>query len=230
MTVALLQMDGMAVRFRRHAQARRLVLRYDPASDEFRVSLPSGVSARTAERFVRDHRDWMLNERARHPHPLGPGDMLPYLGIGRRIAYTDISPRTIRLEEDCLTVGGPADQAPARLQRWLRASARAHIAPIARGYGDRLNVAPSRISIGDMRTRWGSCSSRGTLRFNWRIMLAPPPVVRYLVAHEVAHLLELNHSPRFWAHVARLCAEWRQHRSWLTHHGGALMAVRLAAV
>ena len=85
-----------------------------------------------------------------------------------------------------------------------------------------LGVHPTGLAIRDPRTRWGSCSSRGTLSFSWRLVLAPPEVLRYVAVHEVCHLVEPNHQPQFWALVERLLPGWREQRTWLRRHGSSL--------
>jgi predicted metal-dependent hydrolase len=105
-----------------------------------------------------------------------------------------------------------------------RAAAREVVSTLAEEEAARLDVTYERIRIGDQRTRWGSCSARGTLSFNWRLVLAPPDVLDYVVVHELAHLLVPDHSPRFWQLVEQRRPQWRAQRAWLREHGPELLA------
>ena len=107
-----------------------------------------------------------------------------------------------------------------------RAAARELVSTLARDEAKHIGVRYHRIRIGGQRTRWGSCSSRGTLSFNWRLVLAPVEVLDYVVVHELCHLRVPNHSRRFWALVERHRPHWRDQRDWLRRHGGELLAFR----
>lgn len=104
-----------------------------------------------------------------------------------------------------------------------RAQAAEIFARKAAYYAARMGVTYQRIAIRDQKTRWGSCSSRGNLNFNWRLVLAPVPVLDYVVIHELAHRREMNHSPRFWSIVAEMMPDYQMHRKWLRDHGDSLM-------
>jgi len=118
-----------------------------------------------------------------------------------------------------LRVPGAAETADKRVERFLRAAAQSD-------FGDAVeHVAARRVTIKDTRSRWGSCTSDGRLAFSWRLVMAPPFVLEYVAAHECAHLLEMNHSPAFWAHVANCRPAWKQERAWLRQHGRDLHAV-----
>lgn len=224
------ELDGVQVpvALRRHARAKKMILRVDAATGDIKLTAPNHVPARELKRFLGESTSWISAERAKVAAlpALGHGDMLPLFGRPHRMEYTDCSPRKVASSPGVITVGGPIDQAPARLERWLRAQAKTVISEDASAFADTLGTSFERVSIGDMKTRWGSCSSSGTLRFNWRLLLAPDAVRRYVAAHEVAHLLEMNHSPRFWHHVETLVADYRSHRKWLRTEGRDLMRLR----
>jgi len=223
--------DGasMQVLVRPHATARRMVLRYDARTDKARVTVPKGAKVAAVERFVSKHVGWLQTERQRNAHvpALAHHGLLPFRGDDHRLVFTGISPRGVKVADGALVVGGPADQASARLARWLKAQAKADLEVAVARFTDALGVQHRRISVGDMSSRWGSCSSTGTLRFSWRLIMAPPRVLDYVAAHEVAHILEMNHSPAFWSHVDALMPGWGEARAWLRRDGRALMAVRL---
>ena len=125
---------------------------------------------------------------------------------------------------------GPPAQVPARLKGFLRAQARADITAAVRAHSARLGRPFARLSLRDTRSRWGSCSAEGNLMLSWRLVMAPPAVLDYVAAHEVAHLVELNHSPRFWALVERLCPDHATQRRWLAENGTALHRYRFDAL
>ena len=155
---------------------------------------------------------------------------LPYRGedISVRLAEAPEEERTEVVQgEDGLTIRRGRDrQAPqAALREWLADRAREAFAERAAYFAPRLGVKYTRLSIRDQRTVWGSCTKAGHLSFNWRIILAPPATLDYLVIHELSHLLEMNHSKAFWAHVASQCPQWRTHRDWLREHSRNLKEV-----
>lgn len=220
--------ETVPVRLRRNARAKKMILRIDGVNGDIKLTAPKHVSLSALRGFLKEHKNWIEIERSKvQAHAaLGPGDTLPYLGESYVLEFLDTPPRKVRIEEGEILVGGPADQAPARLERWLRRQAKTYLGHDAHGFADQLGVSIGRVSIGDMKSRWGSCSSSGTLRFNWRLLLAPVDVRRYVAAHEVAHLLEMNHSPRFWGHVEGLMPDYSLHRKWLRAHGSDLMRLR----
>jgi predicted metal-dependent hydrolase len=210
-------MGGRTVRYtvRRSERARRMRLRVLPGGG-VEVVLPRGFTLREAATFVRREWRWVLRALDRvqpaAPAALGDGASLPYLG--RTLRDGDVLALA-------LTAGTPV---AAAVESWYRAEARRVIAARAAARAAALGVTHGRITIKDTRSRWGSCSSKGNLNFSWRLLLAPAEVLDYVVAHEVAHLRELNHSPRFWALVASLCPDYRTPRAWLRAHGHELAA------
>lgn len=221
--------EEVEVRVRQNAQARRMILRVCPTSGDIKLTVPKRTGKRAAQRFVTSHLDWIGNERSRALEitPLGHGDTLMFEGQPLTVCYTDVSPRGVNTCDGAIHVGGPADHAPRRLLVWLKAEARKRVAAASERHATALGVQFNRIGIGDMKSRWGSCSSRGTLKFNWRLVMAPAEVLDYVAAHEVAHLLEMNHSDRFWAHVERCVQGYERHRRWLKHNGQGLFAVKI---
>ena len=224
-----LDLDGeiVPVKVRRNAQARRMILRVCPNSGEIRLTLPKRASTRAANRFLDDHLDWINIEREKAGpcHPIGSGDAVPFQGIDRELIFTGVPPRTVRAHDDRIEIGGPAEHANKRLLNWFKKQARGQLIGCADQHARRLGVAFGRVSIGDMRSRWGSCSSKKTLRFNWRLVLAPPEILSYVAAHEVAHLVEMNHSPAFWAQVEACDPGYKAHRAWLKQEGQRLFSV-----
>ncbi len=223
--------ETLPVRLRRNARAKKMILRVDGVNGDIKLTSPKHVSLSSLRAFLQEHSGWVERERAKLnvQGPLAHGDTIPYMGQSHIVAFLNEAPRKVEVLEGRILVGGPADQAAARLERWFRAEAKKRIGDDAIAYAGQLDVSVGRVSIGDMKSRWGSCSSTGTLRFNWRLLLAPPAVRRYVAAHEVSHLLEMNHSPRFWAHVAAIMPDYAAHRKWLRANGSDLMRLRFSA-
>lgn len=224
----LIDGETIPVSLRRNTQAKRMILRIDSASGDVKITVPTRVSMRAVQRFLDQHIDWVKTERAKRPKApaIVHGMQIPYRGNEYLLHFTDTPPRTVTINDGTITVGGPVDQAPARLERWMRLQARQQLEQDASFYASKLGVTFAKISIGDMKTRWGSCSSKQTLKFNWRLILAPEIVRRYVAAHEVSHLLEMNHSARFWEHVAHCMTDYKVHRRWLKSKGDILMRLQ----
>ena len=124
--------------------------------------------------------------------------------------------------EPALIVGGAEAHLPRRLTDWLKARAKAELAAACGAHARRMGLSFRRLSVRDQKSRWGSCSARGNLSFSWRLILAPPFVLDYLAAHEVAHLAHHDHSPRFWALVRAHCEDVDRAEAWLREHGTGL--------
>ncbi|MCA0422306.1 MAG: M48 family metallopeptidase [Proteobacteria bacterium] len=213
------------VRLRRNAAARRLILRLRADSGEAVLTLPARTSLKDARAFLDRYGGWIAERKARLPArvPLEDGAVLPLRGAPCQLRSLGGSGRgRITLEEGILSVPGEAAHLPRRALDWLKAEAKADLTAAVARHAATLGVRVGRITVKDTRSRWGSCSAAGALAFSWRLILAPPHVLDYLAAHEVAHRLEMNHSDRFWRVVARTCPEWQAAEAWLTAHGTGL--------
>lgn len=202
---------------RRSARARRITVKVDPRDGGVEVVLPRGASEADAARAVVELEDWIVKHQAKvidareRLHSERPAGTVPYLG------------RDLVLGEDV-----PAD--PVALERWYRRQARKELEPrvraavteLASTAPGRIRIECSRTAIRDQRTRWGSCSAKGTISLNWRLLLAPDEVAEYVVVHEVCHLAEMNHSANYWELVAALFPEYERPRRWLRDHGSSL--------
>lgn len=203
---------------------RRLTLRFDAKEDRLVVVRPKGVAVREAMAFVNERHDWIRARLAAVPPrvPFADGVAIPLLGVPHLIRHRPEARRGVWAEEGEIGVSGLAEHLPRRLTDWLKARARAEITPRARTLAESLDRPLGRISLRDGRTRWGSCTAKGDLSFSWRLVLAPEPVLHYVVAHEVAHLAELNHSHRFWAVVRQLAGDTAEAQKWLKANGARL--------
>ncbi|CAA7618167.1 Protein containing DUF45 [Magnetospirillum sp. LM-5] len=213
----------VAVTVRRSALAKRTAIRIDPLRGAVLV-LPPRASRADAERFLLAHRAWVAERLDRLPaaQSLAPGQRVDILGEPHVIRHCPAARRGVWIEGGELCVSGLAEQVPRRVTAFLRNQAKAIIARHVGELSARLGRRSGRLTIRDTRSRWGSCSSRGDLSFSWRLVMAPEWVLAYVVAHELAHLVEMNHSPAFWNVVASLSPDAARARGWLKRHGAGL--------
>jgi predicted metal-dependent hydrolase len=186
--------------------ARRLRLRFDEASGTLKLTCPARTSRRKALAWALDQRDWIETQlaRAEPAEPFVDGATVPVEGREVRIEHAASHPRTPQLDDGVLRVGGPEAGLSRRIEIYLRKRSLDVMSREVAEYAEAAGVPASGVTVGDAGTRWGSCSSAGRIRLSWRLILAPPHVRRFVVAHEVAHLVHLDHSPRFKALEARL--------------------------
>lgn len=186
--------------------ARRLRLKFDEASGTLKLTCPWRMSRKAALSWALDQREWIAAQLERmHPaEPFEPGALIPLEGREVRIVWDPAAPRAAILDNGALRLGGPQSSVSRRVEAYLKRRAVETMSREVAEYASRIDVTASAVSVGDAGTRWGSCSSQRKIRLSWRLILAPPPVRRYVVAHEVAHLVHLDHGPRFKALEARL--------------------------
>lgn len=218
------------VEVRVSTRSRRLSMRVDAARNIVRISTPPRVPDADIRLFVERHKDWLHQRLSAVPDrmPFLPGATIPILGVDHVIRHVPGGPRTphrvvLTGGGHELRVGGEAAFVPRRVADYLKGEARKLAATRSQEKAARLGARVVAVSVRDTRSRWGSCSPGGRLSFCWRLILAPEPVFDYVVAHEVAHLREMNHSARFWAVCAGLTdGDVADHRDWLRAHGARL--------
>jgi predicted metal-dependent hydrolase len=205
-------------------RSRRLTLRLDGLADRVVVVVPPGVPRRDVLAFTREKEAWLAARLDALPPriPFAAGSVIPLLGEPHLIRHAAEARRGVWAEDGVLHVSGRPEHLARRLRDHLIKRAKAEIAPRAHAHAETLGRRVARLSLRDPRSRWGSCSAEGALSFSWRLVLAPGAVLDYVVAHEAAHLAELNHSRRFWAVVDRLAGDTAAARSWLKEHGTRL--------
>lgn len=216
----------VTVSLRRSTQARRLSLRVSRLDGRVTLSMPKRCPEAEARAFVEEKAAWIRSHLAsRAPEQqVRFGGAIPYFG-----QPTEIVPgagRAARFVDGRIEVPGDEDRLGARLQAFLKLQAQMRLRVASDHYAKVLGVSYGRITMRDTRSRWGSCTSAGNLMYSWRLIMAPEPVLDYVAAHEVAHRVEMNHSDRFWAQVARICPDYETHRSWLRREGEALHRYR----
>lgn len=220
----LLPHGPTAVTWRRSARARRISLRIDPRQGGVVITLPTRAAQSAGRALLMDHAGWVAERLARLPGVVAfaDGTAFPLDGAPVRIAH-DPAARGVRLEGAALRVGGAPEFLARRVTDYLRAAARRKLgaAALAKASGAGLRVR--RVVVKDTRTRWGSCTADGTLMFSWRLVMAAPEVQDYVVAHEVAHLRHMDHSPRFWALVGQLTPHRAAATAWLAASGAGLL-------
>jgi predicted metal-dependent hydrolase len=218
--------DTLPVTFVRSARARRASLRVDPAHRRIVLTAPMRMSRATAVGFAETQAGWIAARLKRLParRPFADGAEVPLFGEPHRVRHRGDRRGTVWLEEGEIHVAGHPDHLPRRLRDWLTAQLRARLIPLVHAKAERAGRPFKRISVRDSRSRWGSCGPDGGLSFSWRLVFAPPEVLDYLVAHEVAHLVHLNHGPRFWALAEALCdGPMATPRAWLRANGETLL-------
>ena len=210
---------------RRSANARKLRLVIDPRDGSVRLTLPARASLRRALVWVEEKRGWIEQELTKllPPQPIGPGSLIPVEGVDHLVEWMEGTGRRVSRADNRLLVGGPREAISGRVVRWLRAEALRVLDAETRAFGARAGVTIARVSIGDPKGRWGSCSSSGNIRYNWRLIMAPANVRIATVAHEVAHRVHMDHSAAFHRQVERLLGRSPEpERAWLRLNGTGL--------
>ena len=231
--VGTLVIDGeeIPVRFKRNARARRIILRLNPKGEGVTLTLPAGMPEREALEFARSNTAWIAARLKRQPESIAfrDGAEIPLRGETHMLCHLPEARGTVWIEPchvdgECPTIciAGRVEHLERRLKDWLKAEARKDLVAASSHYADLMGLKYSNITVRDQTSRWGSCSSSGALSYSWRLILAPSDVLDYVAAHEVAHLAEMNHGPRFWKLVETHCAQTKTARHWLKQHGTSL--------
>jgi len=223
---------SLPLRIVENDRARRLTLRIDPGGQGLRITVPPGMRMAEIDRFLDRHHGWLEARLAKLPDRpmLRPGVKIPIRGVPHRIVHEPSKRGTVVVSRDergpLLIVHGERIHLPRRIADYLKREAKRDIGALVDKHTAKAGRRAKSIRFKDTTSRWGSCSSAGNLSFSWRIMMAPPAVIDYLVAHEVAHLKEMNHGPKFWKLCVQLCPDTELCRSWLKRNGGALQAIQ----
>lgn len=224
--VSLRLEDGREVpcRLKPNPRAKRLILRLDPETDGAVITCPPGVSRAEALAFAGRHTAWLEARLVAQPArtEFVDGAEVPFLGIPHVVCLRPDQGRRVTRTAGEICVGGDPAFAARRLTDWFKREARRRILEEVPVFCARLGVRAGRVTVRDTRSRWGSCAGSGNLSFSWRLIFAPEDVLRYVVAHEVAHLREHNHGRRFWTLVEEVCPDMTAARAWLRAHGSGL--------
>lgn len=214
------------VYLRRSARARRYSLKVSNTDGQVSLILPNHAPETAALEFARRQEGWLRTALARQPKPEIPAYGGTISFRGQPLLLVEGTGRSVRLVGDQLEIPGPPDRLAARLAGFLKVRAREDLAAATASYAAALDRRVAALTLRDTKSRWGSCSAAGRLMFSWRLVMAPPPVLSYVAAHEVAHLVEMNHSPAFWRLVQSLMPDYQPHRAWLRQNSAGLHAIR----
>ncbi len=212
----------------RSTRSRRFTLRVRAASRDVLLTMPARASMAAAREFAERHSAWIGVRLARLPHPVAfePQATTPLRGVDHTIVPRPGARGVVWTEAGehgpLICVAGERPHVARRVHDFLRREAMKDIEAAVARHAKAINVQPKRLAVRDTVSRWGSCSSAGRLSFSWRLILAPPYVLDYLAAHEVAHMVHMNHSPKFWALVGRVSPDVKRAEAWLKAHGASL--------
>jgi predicted metal-dependent hydrolase len=218
---------GAPVSIRVNPRARRLLLRVDAASRRVELVLPKGVATAHGIKFLAAQRAWIAARLLALPVPVpfAEGAVVPVFGAPHRICRTgDPAAPPVAIVDGEIRVRGDPAHLARRVRDHLVRLAREELGRRARQCAARIGRPVARVGVRDTKSRWGSCSSKGAISFSWRLVLMPEAVMDYVVAHEVAHLAEMNHGPRFWRLVRTLTPDYATPRAWLQRHRGQLFS------
>lgn len=214
------------VNIRRSTRARRISLRVSRFDATVTLTLPPRATVAQAMSFAQTQTEWLRAALERVPMVRRPlfGQALPFRG--RELVLTPAQVRAPVVEGDRLLAPPDPAHLALRVETYFKHCARLHLHAASTRYAAALGLPFRKITLRDTRSRWGSCAADGSLSYSWRLIMAPEGVLDYVAAHEVAHLAQMNHSPAFWAVVARLRPDYAPQRAWLKTHGNTLHAIR----
>ena len=224
--------SGFNVDIVNNSRSKRLTLRLKPNGRGAKVTTPPHVGDRDIRNFIEKNKNWIRVRLARMPKLMIPEDgvFVPYEGVEHKITHLDrprgIVEAKLVAGEPTLLVPGQVEHMGRRVIDFMKKQARTKLDVAVNIHATSLGARPKTLRITDSKSRWGSCSSARTLSFSWRIVMAPCQVLNYLAAHEVAHLREMNHSPKFWQLVEDICPDMKQQKAWLKKHGRELHALQ----
>jgi len=229
---SVVDLDGVPLRLTVNRRARRVSIRIDAARGQAVAVAPSERRLADAVAFARTKTAWIADRLAERPEGSGayaPGSTVPLEGVDIRLEQTPGSAAAQLVDTPsgmAIRSGGEGEAYARRIENLLKRMARERLAHHTGVHCRALNLQPPRVGIGDPKSRWGSCTpGRGSIRYSWRLILAPPEILDYVAAHEVAHLVHADHSPAFWGVVHGLVGDHKPYRAWLRAHGAGLHAV-----
>ncbi len=216
---------------RQNSRATRMTLRIEPGGRALKLTIPQGLAEREVNAFLNRHQGWLMTKLARFSgeSQLEEGGSILIRGVSHRIERSGkirgLTEAVVVGDDAILRVSGGEEHLRRRIVDFLKKEARHDLDRLVAVYAGRIGRRPKSLSLKDTRSRWGSCSADGALSFSWRIVMAPPKVIAYLAAHEVAHLQEMNHGPDFWALCEKLCPDTNDAKRWLRRNGTMLHAI-----
>ena len=217
--------NEISVSFRESIKAKRLLLSIDARKGIPKIVVPKGSTKSEVDLFLDKEASWILQKLKELPQPtlFENGTKVPVMGTCCKIVHLPLLPLTVQREGNEIIVGGQHQELKNKITRWLMDISHEKVKELAEKKAHQVNGQISSVKVRDPQTRWGSCSNKGNLSFSWRLVLAPPSVMDYVVSHEVAHLKEFDHGARFWKLVSHLCPGYKRPRSWLSKYGSKLL-------
>lgn len=211
---------SVPIHVKRSNRSRRFALRVSRLDGRVTLCIPEKARIGPAQRFLDDHEGWLRNALGAITPPVqvGIGASVPI--EGRKVYVQGTLEKSVRLEGNILKIPGALAQSGVRVAAFLKVLARNKLVEASDRHAGALGRSYRSIALRDTRSRWGSCGHNGALMFSWRLVMAPPSVLDYVAAHEVAHLVHMNHAPEFWSLVTDLCPEWKRERDWLRSAAG----------
>jgi predicted metal-dependent hydrolase len=229
---AQLVIDGavLPLTLKRNARARRIILRLDRSGRGVQITLPLRASRLKALDFAKSHSDWIKSRIAKVPERIAfaPGAVIPLRGVPHEIRHVPTLRAALRVSPSdgpglgIIEIGGEASQLARRCRDWLKVQAKNDLMAASAAHAEAMGTSFRKVAVRDQTSRWGSCSTTGQLSYSWRLILAPPFVLDYVTAHEVAHLKHMNHGVRFWTLVKRHCPDLDRARAWMRANGRRL--------
>ena len=225
--ITLNKKQSIKVQIKYNSRAKHTILRIDPRTDALIITVPKVLSPAEIRRLVQNNANWVFEKISLLPPktPFIDGQTFNLMGKNIIICHDPDNLVGVKLINGTLIVSGKVEHISRRIKDWLKKYAHNILADKVRSMATNLDASFGRISIRDNRSSWGSCSSQGNIAFSWRLIMAPEPVVNYIVAHEVAHLVYLNHSKDFWNTVRSLDANYQESKKWLRINGDFLQRV-----
>lgn len=222
----------LPITIKENQRATRITLRIEPGGKSLKMTIPYGLHHREVDDFLERHSGWLRTRLSKFSAEtrVEDGGRITIRGVVHLIEHTGTLRGVTRVEynadgEAVLRVSGLPEHMGRRVATFLKKEARADLERLVALHARAVGKSVRSISMKDTRSRWGSCSHDGNLSFSWRIVMAPESVIDYLAAHEVAHLKEMNHGPKFWALCEKLCPDMEASKSWLKQHGSQLHAI-----
>ena len=223
---------SMPLTIREHPRSTRITLRIEPGAKALSLTVPIGLRKHEINDFLDRHQGWLLTKLAHFPQAtvsLGAGSFVMLRGVPHQVEHTGslrgVTEVGLTEGRAVLTISGLPEHSGRRIAAFLKKEARKDLEAAVHLHALGVRKPVKSITMKDTRSRWGSCSWDGNLSFSWRIVMAPPFVIDYLAAHEVAHLDQMNHGPEFWSLCRHLCPRTDEAKAWLKRHGSQLHAV-----
>lgn len=215
------------LRWRSSTRARRLSLKVDGARQEVLITLPEGATQQTALVWLEKNKDWVHRALAKQipATPLGDGSTIPFEDVELTVRHAPDARRGTWREDKILYVSGEVEFLPRRVMAFMHQEAQTRLPTAVRRWAAIMKLAPGQIALRDVRSRWGSCSHQGRIMLNWRLLMMPIAMRDYVIVHELAHLVHLNHSPAFWQVVDRYYPDRAEAENWLKVHGSRILSI-----